>query len=141
MDPIHLETEELEYELNLRGVNNVGTARQKTQCLKDFMNREENGEQVIVPERVELLGTHIELLRCVESFSRVSAHLEEPMLGDAHIPICRSRLLHIIARVKRTRPVTPEEQTAAADVLRSAERVLADIAPQRSLNVAALGGG
>lgn len=48
MDPIHLLPDELDYELAIRGVFNLGTSRQKTKCLREFLKREEEGEQAIV---------------------------------------------------------------------------------------------
>lgn len=43
MDPIHLSTHELEYELNIRGVFNLSSRRLKTSSLSEFLKKESIG--------------------------------------------------------------------------------------------------
>lgn len=43
MDIGHLNTDELDYELGIRGVHNVGTARTKIVTLRDILNKEAAG--------------------------------------------------------------------------------------------------
>lgn len=127
MDPIHLENEELDYEMNLRGVYNLSTARQKTHCLKEFLKREEMGESVVKARHSDSLNPTIELARCVASLNSVAAVMQQPDFGEFYAPPCRSRLMHIMARSRRIRPVTPEEQTAVADIMNSADVLLAEL--------------
>lgn len=127
MDPLHLQTEELDYELNLRGVFNLSTVRQKSQCLREFLKRETAGENTISRSCAQQLNPTIELTFCANTVSDVCRVLDMSGLGDAVLPQCRSRLIHAIDRVKRAKPEVPEEQIIAYDLISAAESRLAEL--------------
>lgn len=122
---MHLHSDELDYELSLRGVFNLSTMRQKTQCVREFLRREAAGESLGV--RPPSLNPTAELSFCANIVGDVCRKLKQSELGDAILPECRSRLLHVIDRVKRAKPEIPEEQVIAYDLISTAEARLAEI--------------
>lgn len=124
MDPIHLLPEELDYELDIRGVYNLSTSRQKTTCLREFLKREEGGERTISDSRLEKLSSKIELARCALILENIAAAMQAEGFDAASRIDCQSRLLHVIQRVKRSKPSSPEEQTIVYELLMTAEEQL-----------------
>lgn len=125
MDPIHLTADELDYELGLRGVHNVGTWRIKSQCLRDMLKREMAGEHTIAAEGLLALHAVAELPKCDATIESILGKLKDPALGEAVSGECYSRLSHVSGRLRRVISVTPEEQTRAADLLSLVETYLA----------------
>lgn len=125
MDVVHLQPEELDYELGLRGVYNLSTQRMKTQSLRDFLKREDNGEQTIIAARVKGLDVACELSMCTLTVDDVVAKWKDPSLGQSVVKECHSRLVHVIGRLGRIKPRSPEEQVYAADLVAAAESHLA----------------
>lgn len=133
MDPIRLHTEELDYELSLRGVFNLSTVRQKTQCLREFLRREALGESTLSPDQAQPRDSTAELAVCANIVSDVCRMMEGSELGDLIWPECRSRLIHVVERIKRSKQDSPESQTLAYDLLAAAEARLVDMPTPRTL--------
>lgn len=127
MDPIHLQPSELDYEVELRGVFNLSTSRQKTQCLREFLRREQEGERTISAERMELLNPKAEIAICDSIFSNIMAKMLSPELGSSVMSECRSRLIHIVNRLKRAKAVTPEDQTHVLGLIDAATNQLSQL--------------
>lgn len=126
MDPVHLLPEELDYELDIRGVYNLSTARQKTSCLREFMRREGNGERTISIARICQINPTVELAYCERAVRGIFDDMMQPGFDPLARGDVRSRLLHLIARVKRTKPVLSEEQTMMYELLQNAEMQLGE---------------
>lgn len=124
MDPVHLLPAELDYELDIRGVYNLGTSRQKTTCLREFLKREEQGERNITAARLEKLNATNELTICSNILEEISSIMDQEGFEASSRNDCRSRLLHIISRIKRAKPIVPEEQTLEYDIIKMAEEKL-----------------
>lgn len=124
MDPIHLLPEELDYELDIRGVFNLSNSRQKTTCLREFLKREESGETTITRNRSELTNSTMELNRCGETLDSIIAAMQESNFCAKSRLDCRSRLIHVIDRIKRAKPASPEEQTVVYEMIRAADSQL-----------------
>lgn len=125
MDPIHLLSEELDYELDIRGVNNLSNQRQKTTCLREYLRKEAMGESSLVRMRVEGLDTTTELAQCGLILQNIIAEMHNRNFDPKQRLDCKSRLIHVTDRVKRVRPITPEEQTEAYEILSLTETQLA----------------
>lgn len=125
MDPIHLLPLELDYELEIRGVFNLSTGRQKTTCLREFLKREEEGERTISQERLDKLNSTEEIIACGQSLENVTSIMQEEGFEVSLRHDCSSRLIHLISRIKRARPTSPEEQTLVYEILITAEAQLA----------------
>lgn len=121
MDPVHLLPEELNYELAIRGVFNLTNSRQKTQCIREFLRREETGEQTIVEPRLGQLNPTSEIAICAQILGEIEIAIQDREFNPVSRTDCRSRLVHVISRIKRAKPVSPEEQTAAYEILVTAE--------------------
>lgn len=132
MDPIHLSPEEQDYELNIRGVFNLSTSRQKTSCLREFLKREEGGEQTISQSRVEQLNPKTEMAFCVGILDSVITSMQQEDFNLDERTDCRSRLIHVINRIKRAKPPSPEDQTTVYAILDEAEARLANFQPPMS---------
>lgn len=124
MDPIHLLTSELDYELDIRGIYNLGTARQKTNCLREFMTREANGERTISRSSVSQLDVSNEISVCSNILGDISDIMQQASFVASARLDCRSRLLHIVERIKRIKPVSEEDQAAAYQLIEDAEAQL-----------------
>lgn len=124
MDPIHLTTEEQDYELNIRGVFNLSTARQKTTWIREFLKKEMDGERTVSQSRVEQLNPISELSRCTSILEEIISVMETEGVNLSERLDCRSRLIHVIDRIKRAKPTSPEDQTAVYEILVEAENRL-----------------
>lgn len=124
MDPIHLLPEELNYELDIRGVFNLSTSRQKTTCLREFLRREEEGEHTISRARLEQSNSTSELVACGKTLENVMSIMQEESFDVSLRQDCNSRLIHLISRIKRAKPTSPEEQTLVYEILLAAEAQL-----------------
>lgn len=124
MDPIHLLPDELDYELDIRGVFNLATTRQKTTCLREFLNRENRGERTVLDNRIDKLIPQIELSKCGYILENIIKTMQSRSFEAKHRNDCRSRLVHVIQRIKRAKPVSPEEQTIVYEMLVAAEEQL-----------------
>lgn len=125
MDPVHLSTHELDYELEIRGVYNLSTARQKTQCLREFLIREVSGESTISRSSLNSLNVTSELSTCSKILNDINEIMQQSGFKASSRLDCRSRLLHIIERIKRIQPVSSQEQSAAGQLIDAAEVQLA----------------
>lgn len=121
MDPIHLLPDELDYELDIRGVFNLSSTRQKTQCLREFLVKEASGVKEFSEASLKQLNPTAELATC----GRICEEVLTIMLADkfehSTRQDCRSRLLHVLARIKRAKPTNPEEQALSYELLRMVE--------------------
>lgn len=139
MDPTQLYAEELDYELSLRGVFNLNTIRQKTHCLREFLRCEKRGEVTILASRADTRDPTVELAICSNIISDVCRMIEGSEMGSLILPQCRSRLIHVVERIKRSKPDSPEGQTLAFELLAVAEARLVEtptprVLPRRSDN-------
>lgn len=121
MDPIHLMCEEADYELYIRGVTNLTTPRQKTFALRDYLKRENKGEKTVVIANVEKLDRSKELTVCSTTLEDVVLTMQDKSFDPSSRTDCRSRLIHVINRIRRVKPQTPEEQTAVINMLGEAK--------------------
>lgn len=126
MDPIHLRPAELDYELDIRGVYNLSTTRQKTTCLREYLRREEMGERTISAARVEQFNPETELSTCSNILDGILIIMQDSNFEAAVRQDCRSRLLHVISRIKRAKPASPESQTLVYQMIMAAESKLTE---------------
>lgn len=127
MDPIYLRADELDYELTIRGICDLATTRQKTHSLRECLKREAYGEKFVREDFVEHLVPISELEVCgqiVESLAAVTA--DDRSRAD-RAEECRSRLWHVIDRVKRMRRLGKAEQELADDIVQGAKDMLAEV--------------
>lgn len=124
MDPIHLVASELEYELGIRGVSSQGTARQKTNSLRLLLLREAAGENLIERSFINQLSVPNELSACGKILEDVIQTMQQANFISTDRMDCRSRLMHLLDRVKRIKPVTSENQVEANQIIEAAEAKL-----------------
>lgn len=126
MDPIHLKSEELDYELSIRGVFNLSTMRLKTQTMREFRRREELGETTLSSACLAELDPSAELARCNLILSDIDL-MANSALGPEALGECRSRLMHVEDRVKRARPSLPEEQAMVYELVAAVQERLSQL--------------
>lgn len=124
MDPVHLLADELDYELVIRGVYNLSTSRQKTTCLRALLLREAKGEATISNSELGLLKSKDELEICGRKLEDLIATIQQANFVAFNWMDCRSRLMHIIARIKRLIPSTPNGQSTTYQMVEAAEAQL-----------------
>lgn len=132
MDPIHLYSEELDYELALRGVFNVASPRLKTQALREFLKRENVGEQTVHETIVESLNSEHELASCSATIDNVVGRLEDSSLGESIVGECHSRLVHVLMRLSRIKAGSSSEQECALELRTVAETQLTRLVERAS---------
>lgn len=64
MDPIHLRLSELDHVLSIRGIIGLGTSRRKTAVLRDYLNREAEGSEIVPSSSVHISTADQELYAC-----------------------------------------------------------------------------
>lgn len=103
--PLHLTSNELDYELNIRGISNVSNNRVKTSTLRKQLNDEEKG-LLEAPKSSELFDANAEFFQCRDSFDDILEKYEQAIGSKlfAEIPRCISRLWHVQMRLERIRP-------------------------------------
>lgn len=125
MDPVHLKTEEIDYELRIRGVYNLSTMRLKTQTLREFLRREGLGENTVTGHAE--FDPSAELARCNLILSDIDV-MANSALGASALAECRSRLVHVGDRAQRAKPSSPEDQAMVYDLVAGVKERLDQLA-------------
>lgn len=109
MDPSHLTAAKLEYELRVRGVCQVGNGSERAKCtfFRRVLENEKNDETHRTHEAPSPLQLHNDLQLCEQSTQSIEAFVGSETGGADEFFAAWSRLLHLIARVKRMRPRLP----------------------------------
>lgn len=118
MDPIHLTTEEIEYELSLRNVFNLTSSRARTAALRERMIKEKKGTEP-TPQTSSVLDVKEDIIRCADSYCDIISKAEEAMKSGqpAELSRCMSRLTHIKGRLERLNPSDEEDKTNILELL------------------------
>lgn len=109
MDPLHLQSGELEYELALRGVFNVGNNRLRTAALREILTNESLGRAVAPTRSDGIAGAKDEIQNCEEIFRNILARI-----GQRE---CMSRLIHLKNRLIRVVPNEPVQMQQIRDLI------------------------
>lgn len=83
------------------------------------------GETAFVSTRIEALNPTTELARCGHILQNIVDEMQLPEFDHKQRLDCRSRLIHLVDRIKRVRPISPEEQTVVYEMLSLTEAKLA----------------
>lgn len=103
--PLHLTSSELDYELHIRGINNITNNRAKTAALRERMNKEQSGV-VSIPKSIEGADFNSEFTRCRALYAGLSSTVEEAVKHKNRPELLRSisRFLHLQSRLERLSP-------------------------------------
>lgn len=91
--PLHLTSNELEYELNIRGISNVTNSRVETSTLRKHSDEEEKGLSE-APKTSEAFDVSAEFFQCKDSFDDIIEKYEQAISSKlfAEVLRCISRL-------------------------------------------------
>lgn len=113
MDPIHLRLEEIDYELNIRGIFDTNsTIRVKTAALRDFLKDELMGICLPPDDSSDVFLPTEEIYSCIEILESIEETLESDDQNRNCLFINEShhRLQHLQDRIKRIKKTTSEQQ-------------------------------
>lgn len=130
MEPLHLLTEELEYELVLRGVYNVSNTRARTGALRDLLAKEKIGLALAPTSSKTLFSSSEELSKCSKIYADILAKVDDPQLGETGQRQCMSRLLHLKNRIVRILPASPQETSQMKDLIDGTKNIIKYLMPQ-----------
>lgn len=145
MEPYHLEREELEYELNLRGVTEIsGTRRNLAKMVSEEL-RVEKGDGVVYEWSPWLID--YDLKRCEKHLADMNRMIRDDENFEYLPREMYSRLLHYEARIQRLQPMGHEViavvnlkrdlqgmiQTISAKIERTVTRPRVSLTPARQL--------
>lgn len=116
---ITLRPEELEYELELRGIFNLPNVRARTAALRDILNNEEAGVSIPPKSSAHLRSADEELIICTELFHDVINVAETAIANNQPLGVCESsqRLHHLMMRLERVLPVNEEQNSRSTNLL------------------------
>lgn len=119
MDVGHLSTEELDYELKIRGIHNVSTIRTKIVALRDILDREAKGTENSPKDSTMFIPAGDEVQNCKTAFNDISQHVQATVESNAPLLINQtlSRLFHLQGRLERIRPTSNDQYNAIAGML------------------------
>lgn len=125
MDPLDLDDEELNYELEIRNIRNVATKRAKTNALRNAFEREASGEERS-PTGVPNVA-NVEINACERSYNKIIHIMNDESLGNLGKRACVSRLKHLLGRIKRIQFTSREEENSTIKFLNEIENVFRTI--------------
>lgn len=116
IEPDRLSKEELEYELNVRGITPQGTVKELVKILRECYSLENEGQTF----NHELkLNINDELVICRDKLKDVETFLNNSFT-DKLIRKIQSKLGHILYRIKRINPQEDDDIKSKSDLLSSA---------------------
>lgn len=109
MDPSHLEAPELEYELRLRNITQVGNGsdRAKARFLRNLLNEERDGTRERTFDRPSPLQPINDLQLCEIVLKEIEQWADGDTADEHEYRSAWSRILHLVARIKRIKPTSP----------------------------------
>lgn len=127
MDPIHLRSDELEYELGLRGIFNLANNRARTAALREILIHESLGRSVIPNRSDGLVSSGDEIKNCEAIFRNISEILGSSTLAEAGQKECMSRLIHLKNRLIRIVPADPTQMQLLKDFIEKVNKCTASL--------------
>lgn len=111
MDPYHLEEAELEYELRLRNVASVGNGSVRAKCsfLKGLLKEEQDETRERTAKWPSPLQFMNDVQLCEVAVNRLSRWAQGSCGTEGEYRAAWSRMLHLVARVKRMKARIPSE--------------------------------
>ena len=103
MDPLHLKKDEIEYELNVRGIFNLSNQRTRTSALREALLRKRAGIESEPTDSSRLFLSSYEIENCSNIYANIVAIAESAETGKLGLKECSSRLLHLKGRLGRVR--------------------------------------
>lgn len=140
--PLHLTSSELDYELRIRGVQNLANNREKTAALRDLLRKEKSG-QLQKPTGNGDVDVHAELVVCQAIYNDVANKAEEACesRNTAELVRCESRLLHVQQRLTGLRPVEDESASNVHGLLDCVADAHARVSRELTVQEKNTGGG
>lgn len=127
MDPIHLTTHELEYELNIRGIFNLSNRRLKTSSLRESLEKEKLGLSKNPTDIEGLFKSVDEIKTCSAIYLEVIERAEDTNCSELTLNECRSRLTHLNFRLSRIRANSEKEQATLDSLIQCASDAITKI--------------
>lgn len=109
MNPCYLEPDELNYELMIRGIYNVGNSRTRTAALSKALSNEKNGVSSFPVNCGDLFSSSDEINVCEIIYNSILSTNIDSRQGSEGVIICSSRLTHLIMRLDRITAKTDQE--------------------------------
>lgn len=136
MNPCYLEPEELEYELIIRNVTNIGNSRNKTTMLRKMLANEFNGIATAPARSGQQFDSGNEIIVCKEIYESILRTNVNRREGSESVNVCMSRLKHLLMRLARIEPKTERESDEIVQLTSSAKHSLNHLNVSASREVA-----
>lgn len=119
MDVAYLTPAELEYELKIRGVSGLTTTRQRIKALRDFLAREEKGQQAAPKDSSGIVKPSEEIVACGIIYEDVLSQIDEAWKSGDKLRINAgfTRLNYLQLRLERMKPSSTQEESAVRELL------------------------
>lgn len=115
---LHLTAEELDYELAIRGVSQLGNTRRKTGALAELLHKENTGTEY-PPKTSDMFNSSDEVGTSYQIFQDIVANCEDAIKLKQKSEIRRSlsRLHHVQLRLERITPANSDEDVEISELL------------------------
>lgn len=116
--PLKLKPDELDYELQIRGIFNLGNPRLKTSTLRDFLKKESSGE-ISAPKIIMITNTQSEINICLDIYDDITKASKQASRDNniLEYDTCFHRLRHVMSRLERIVPSTPDDEDRVYELL------------------------
>lgn len=103
MDPIHLTDDQLDYELALRGINNLSHRRIKQSKLREFLQAEAKGIETLPESNTSLLLESEDMNSISQMFEDICVKIQKMFENRSSVGVdeARSQLIHLKHRIAR----------------------------------------
>lgn len=117
--PLHLRPDELQYELEIRGVYNLRNQRLRTVALRELLKKEELGNETGPKRSSHVYSSSDEIQRCSKIYADVIKIADRAIKENRMLEISESshRFHHLMFRLERILPVDVGEETIIAELL------------------------
>lgn len=133
MEPLHLKSDELNYELAIRGIFNVENQRLKTSKLRILLKSEREGTSVAPVDSSATFSTANEITICQQIYKDIINIVEQGNGTEPNLNACASRLRHLGYRINRIRPQTEAETANILDLGHCTSDALKKIEEKREI--------
>lgn len=116
MEPLHLKSDELNYELAIRGIFNVESQRLKTSKLRELLKGESEGILVAPTDSSHLHAAPVEIEICQIIYKNIIQLIEQGDKTEITLKPCASRLRHLGQRINRIQTTAGTQEANVLDL-------------------------
>lgn len=129
MNPNHLSSEQLSYELELRGLTNINNRRSMVAALREFLQDEMKRVNSAPKFSSHIFPPREEIKECINIFNTMTPEdwLSRGKDDLAIMEVAKSKLIHLRDRVKRIQSNEPESGRIFFEILTGSKKMLEHI--------------